>query len=319
MGIDRDVLLRGSYAPTTANKYSKAVNRFAGWCDAVGVMPTTSQQLDRYLSDYFVDLWFKQVGKHEASCTLYGLDMLLPGIKKRLDRSRRSLRGYNRLMPSVARPPLPATVATAIAVWLASTGRFSMAVGVLLSFDCYLRSGELLQVVREDFAMGTDARLGLNEQHRIHIHLRRCKTGRNQGVEVHDNQVKILVRHLLSVTKPGQRVFNFSASTYRRWFHRACSALKLSSDYVPHSLRHGGATRDYLAGKPIQDVMLRGRWSHPKTATHYIQQGRQLMMLQSVPSFVDEIGRTVLTHLADSIILLHALSQNTKVPAWYCR
>jgi hypothetical protein len=58
------------------------------------------------------------------------------------------------------------------------------------------------------------------------------------------DQVKVLLLLLLKQSKPG------------------------------HSLRHGGATHDYLKGMPFDDVMVRGRWAVTKSAVHYIQQGR---------------------------------------------
>ena len=76
-------------------------------------------------------------------------------------------------------------------------------------------------------------------------------------------------------------------------------------------LRHGGATRDYHNGMQLADIMLRGRWQATKSATHYIQQGRQLMMMRYVPSWVDQSGRLPGRYLVVSILL--ALSQNTKV------
>jgi hypothetical protein len=59
----------------------------------------------------------------------------------------------------------------------------------------------------------------------------------------------------------------------------------------------------------IEDVMVRGRWAANKSAVHYIQQGRQLMMLRAVPSFVDWIGRETSSQL---VWALDALSQITK-------
>jgi hypothetical protein len=151
----------------------------------------------------------------------------------------------------------------------------------------------------------------LSHDNRIHIHLRRTKTGSHKGVEVRDGQVKALLLLLLKYSKPGQRLFPWHRSTHLKWFHKCCTSLQLSSDYVHHSLRHGGATRDYLNGMPIADVMVRGRWAATKSAIHYIQQGRQLMMLQSIPPLVDQLGRLAGRSLIVSILM--ALSQNTKV------
>lgn len=314
MAAHSNVLLMGCYAPSTVSKYTAAVNRFASWCDAMGLLPTTYKQLDHALSHYFVDLWFAKASKVEATCTLYGWDMLLPGIKDRLIRARRSIRGYNRLQPSSPHPPMPWTVCVALAIWLTMKGRFSMAVGVLLSFDCYLRVNELLHLVREDFATGSGTRLGMNDDdHRICLNLRRTKTGEYKGVMIRDENVMVLVTLLLKRTQPGQHVFAFHESTYRRWFHRGIVALGVSLDYVPHSLRHGGATRDYHNGMSMADVMQRGRWAVSKSAAHYIQQGRQLMMMRHVPPFVDHFGRVAGRHLAISLLLSTTLSQNTHV------
>ena len=207
---------------------------------------------------------------------------------------------------------MPYTVAVAVAAWLAVNHRkhgFAMAVAVVLSFDCYLRTGELLGLIYEDIATGRDSRLGLDDRDRVHIHLRHTKTGAHKGVEVRDAQVKQLLLMVKRRCKPGQHLFPWHRSTHLKWFKAACADLNLSSDYVHHSLRHGGATRDYLNGISIADVMVRGRWAANKSAVHYIQQGRQLMMLHDVPKLVDKLGRYA---LAGSLIaLFKALSQYT--------
>jgi hypothetical protein len=312
--VSRHILLLGGYGISTQIKYRKAATRFSVWCDSLAVVPRSIRQLDYHLSNYMVDLWLEGRSKSEASCTLYGLDMYLPGIRSKMVMSLRSLRGYTKLQPSVSWPPLPWTAATAMAIWLAANHRhhgLAMAVAVILSFDCYLRTGELLGLLYEDVAVGRDDRLGMDDEERIHIHLRRTKTGAHKGVEVRDRQVKVLLLVLLKQSKPGQKLFPWHRSTHLRWFHRCCAALQLSSDYVHHSLRHGGATRDYLNGMSIDDVMVRGRWAATKSAVHYIQQGRQLMMLQAIPPLVDQLGRLGGRSLVASILI--ALSQHTKV------
>ena len=315
-GVVQDpmVLLRGCYTVATRARYEKAADRFAVWCAirGVNVYPggCSLAQLDYYLSRYMVYLWYACYGKSEAICTFYGIDMFEPGLRHKLPISLRSIRGYNRLCPSTPYPPLPHTAAVVIAAWLALghvKHGYAMAVAMVLSFDCYLRAGELLGLIREDVATGRDRRIGTNDD-RVHIHLRSTKTGAHKGVEVRDAQVKQLLLTLVKRTKHGQRLFPWSHSTHLKWFKTACAALGLSSDYVHHSLRHGGATRDYLNGMAIADVMVRGRWAANKSAVHYIQQGRQLMMLHDIPQHVDSFGRRFAHRL---IPLFAALSQYT--------
>ena len=64
-------------------------------------------------------------------------------------------------------------------------------------------------------------------------------------------------------------------------FKKICAQLGLSYAYVPHSLRHGGATRWHLLRHPIEDILLRGRWSSTKSARRYIQAGRAMLLTTS--------------------------------------
>ena len=83
-----------------------------------------------------------------------------------------------------------------------------------------------------------------------------------------------LIRDLVKNTKPGQFLFPFSAATFRRRFKTACTDLRLSNLYVPHSLRHGGATRyRHVLRWTIENVMERGRWVSTKSARRYVQSG----------------------------------------------
>jgi integrase len=263
--IDPNILLFGCYAPSTRSKYIAAVNRFVSWCGAFDYRPSSVYLLDWYLAKYMVYFSSYDYGRTEATHTLYGLDMLLPGLRYELVWSLRSIKGFTRLKPSQPWAPLPYTITTVIASWLAVTHPkwgFAMATGILLSFDCYLRSSELLNIRYEDVAFGRDARLGLDDDQRVHIHLQHTKTGNNKGVEVRCRHVKILLHHLKRCNKHGDYLFHWSRDTHLRWFHKACSVLSLPTHYVHHSLRHGGATRDYLNGIPIADVMVRGDGQH---------------------------------------------------------
>lgn len=125
------------------------------WCDSNGYVPSSVYTLDYYLAKYLVYLYYAGGGRTEATHTLYGLDMLLPGLRHNLVWSLRCVRGFGRLRPSSPWAPLPYTVAAAIAAWLAVNHdrwgfAIAAAVGILLSFDCYLRSSELLGIHYED-------------------------------------------------------------------------------------------------------------------------------------------------------------------------
>lgn len=251
------------------------------------------------------------MGKAEASAAIYGINMFSPGIKHHIPRTLQSLKGYNRLLPSKQRPPLPWTATVMMAVWLSSRGYLRTAIAILISFDCYLRSGELMQLRYEHIAIGNDPRLGLEDSDRVHIRLPHTKTGDEKGVEVDHPEVKLLAQALKFITRPGDKLLPYSVDTYRRRFKQATAALGLSSLYTPHSLRHGGATRDYLMGKPITDVMAKGRWAASKSAQHYIQMGRQLMMSLEIPESVAVAGQVAVKSIIHTLILARSLPSSS--------
>jgi hypothetical protein len=98
---------------------------------------------------------------------------------------------------------------------------------------------------------------------------------------------------LLADTRRGRFVFPFSAQTLRSRFHQVCAELGLSEQYVPHSLRHGGATRLHLQGVSMEDILLRGRWASTKSARRYVQAGRAQLMAMAVPADLAAAARVL--------------------------
>lgn len=72
-----------------------------------------------------------------------------------------------------------------------------------------------------------------------------------------------------------------------------------------HSLRHGGATHDFIRGMTIEWIMFRGRWASSKSARHYIQSGRAVMLSTAVPAAMAALA----AKLAPRILFLLTLSQ----------
>ena len=275
-------LIEASLAPATLHKYHSAVSDFLSWASAQGDDPSDPDDFDDLLCDYFHYLWDNDLGKTKAHSTLYGILMLQPRLSGRLLLSARALRGWKKLAESRSYPPLTWELTCLIAFRLAMSGHFRHAVATLLGFDCLLRVGELVNIRTQDFADAKDARVGVKSID-MTLRLPVTKTGKNQWVVVQDPAVKSLVRVLLASTPSDSRLFSFSAASFRRRFKNACAALGLSSSYVPHSLRHGGATRCHLQSMRVEDILIRGRWASTKSARRYIQSGRAVLLTMEVP------------------------------------
>jgi integrase len=222
--------------------------------------------------------------------TLYGILNVLPNLNGKLPKSAQAIKGWNKHTPGRSYPPLTWELAVAIAVQMCRSGHYQYGVGVLLAFDCFLRISELCNITKDNIADAGDHRIGTEHKGTL-ISLPTTKTGKNQWVEIRDPSVLTLVRSLVKQLKPKQRLFTFNASTFRRLLHATCHDLGLSPLYVPHSLRHGGATRyRHVLQWSIEDVMQRGRWASSMSARRYIQSGVAMLMTMAAPEAITTAG-----------------------------
>ena len=305
----RSRLRDAAVEPSTRGRYGSAVSAFFSWVRREGRSFSSLREFDGLVVAYLDHLYESREGSGRSygEQTVNGLVFFRPALKPHLHGSRQALRGWKRLSPSVAHPPLTWELAVLIAVTLARRGRPNIALAVVLSFDAYLRAGELARLRFRDVVDGEDARVGSAHKNLITLRLGKTKTGDNQCAEVRDPAVRTLLRSYLA--QPGRRrrskakLFGFSVSTYRRHFNRARDDLGLSSDYVLHSLRHGGATRDHMAGVPLEEILRRGRWASTKSARHYIQSGVALAACCTVPAELGRLAANFARNLVESFAL----------------
>jgi hypothetical protein len=285
--IVNTALQQQAYTPTTLTLYRNAVHSFLAWTDTQHLNISTIPQLDKVLNNYIVHLYQAGQGKATAVKTVYGIIMYMPEANKQLHNTSKSLQGWSRIHRPVSYPPLSWDMCVLISCQLARAGYWNHAVGCLLSFDCYLRVGELCGIQHADVADIGDSRVGSSSPYMC-IRLAHTKTGPNKWVTVRNATVTAFMRSLLASSHAGNHpLFGFSSSNFRDTFKAACVAVGVAHvGYVPHSLRHGGATHDHIHAMPLEDIMLRGRWASNKSARMYIQTGRALLLTQAVPSSV---------------------------------
>lgn len=280
-------LVDASVSSATYQQYRTAVHGFLRWwssTDSVrSAVVSSSDDLDRVVVNYLHVLWSHGKGKQQGKNVLCGLVLFMPRFARRLPWSSRALRGWERLAPSVPHPPMSVTVLRVVALSMARLGWLSSGIGALLAFDCYLRVSELVSLRRSDVALPRDDRLGVDTGSSfVALRIRKTKRALNLWVTVKSPLARVLLLELLPGLGAEDKVFPFTAATFRRRLQRVCRLLGVAP-YVPHSLRHGGATHDHLAGVSIEDIMARGRWASVRSARHYVQAGRALLLGNEVP------------------------------------
>ena len=209
-----------------------------------------------------------------------------------------------RLVPVVSHPPLSWELTVLLSIQLLREGFPLIALGVLLAFDCLLRISELLRLAPEDVVFPGDCRLGVPID-RAMLRLKVTKTGKNQWVPISNPVVVRWLRAVLIRCQSTARLFPFSSSLFRRLFKATVAKLRLPTSIVPHSLRHGGATRLHLSGLPLEDILLRGRWAASKSARTYIQAGKALLLDLNVEGPVAQLASVLAGDLEHTFRMLH--------------
>lgn len=293
---DPKSLLRKKLAASTRRAYRKGAARFCHWAALNSVSVCTVAELDRAFLDFMADFVKEHRGRYRTrvSHALYGLQYAVVGAAKQMPLSTRALLNWASHQPTRSWPPLTWSSTLVIAAVLLQRGKPLMAIMTLISFHCLLRVGEATQLRASDFADANDPRVdsGFRAQAAGAFRLRHTKTGPNQWVVLLDARLAALVRLVVAARGGGDpRLFACSSAQYRREFKAACAAVRLSPDYVPHSLRHGGATHlRVVAGWTVEDIMERGRWQASKSARRYIQQGPAIALAVAVPAQVSQWG-----------------------------
>jgi integrase len=302
-------LLEHSVTRGTYSKYKSAVIQFVEWAVENGEDPQDEDQLDGCLHEYIQWLYDDGGSRSLASNAIAGLGFFIPRLRNFLPIARLALRGWTRLEPVRSHPPLTWELTCLLAGHLSekSPRLARLGIGIILGFDCLLRVSELVNLRTGDVAFIGDERIGVMESKEplppgglpgrkksALVFVRKSKTGKNQWVELHSPEIIQLLRGLVGVTKAGDLLFPYSASVVRGELKAACAFFGLTAGYVPHSLRHGGASwYRRFGGMSVEDVAERGRWASCKSARIYINAGIALLAATKVPSELHLLGVSV--------------------------
>ena len=265
----------------------------------------SSTLIDQRLSEYIDTLFARQGSYDYASQTVFGLIFRCPHLRHQLGESRLRLRGWKRLKQHKSHPPITWELTIVFATTMAKWGRHAEAVATLLAFDCFLRVGEVTRLRYHDVVMPHDPRMGSAHTGMV-VRLARAKTGLNQSVSLESVHVqRALHQYLLAHPfLDNDLIFPFTPSSFRTLIKDVSTSLGLGSiPYVPHSFRHGGATHSHQRGATIEQIMYRGRWVALESARRYIQTARALLIMLTIPSHLNDIGRLLAPHI--DVVLQH--------------
>lgn len=295
-------LRAASVAPSTFKNYSDQLAYFFLWCAHNNHVVASLGQVDMVFEAFLHSFFKARSGRGLALArnAFMALCLFYPKLRPLMPLSRRALKGWEKLAPSVSHPPLSWALTVVLAVKMACQARsvlssFSYSVATLVAWEAYLRVGELCALTIGDvqFLSELDAPVSAGSKPAksssrssvprspvlVSLHLAHTKTGDHQWAHIRSPEVASLfssflkMRKFLAGASGASLVFGFSTSSFRNTMARARDALSLSSDFTPHSLRHGHATHDYESGATVQDIAIRGRWRTLDSLLIYVQSG----------------------------------------------
>eukprot|EP00435_Cladocopium_sp_Y103_P047896 s1161_g14.t1 len=213
--------------PGTLQKYHLSFNKFHDWAVANQFAVESSEDLDAAAAQYLEALWADGFGRSEASYVLAALQFMVPSLRHALPLSWRLMKTWAKHeLPTRAVPlDAPTTLAFAGLFWF--WGETRLALGILVAFDFFLRTGELFTLQRRHVEFfGTSASLQLEQtkSSALKLHSERLLAWADVSVR----SLRLLCRGLL----PGEFLVPGAAAMMGR-VEREVAAASLSSGVGP--------------------------------------------------------------------------------------
>ncbi len=282
-------------------RYAAAVKGFIVFVRGYGDRIDSADDLDYWLAYYAHHAYTTgKPAKGTLQKALAGVEHWFPE-GQRLVLARRCLRGWDRLVPPRPAAPMPRDLVFACAATCCLGGDLAVGVALLVAYDCWLRISEVAGLTPETVVDHRDIADPLGRG--VSVFLPVAKTGRRQAVQIESAEVTALVLAWREATvRTGGGALFPPPDVLRRGLARALAALGADGpewearglSFVWHSVRHGGASRAFLADEnSFPRILIRGRWAAESSARHYIQGGRQMLLSLALPAHVADLARRV--------------------------
>ena len=253
------------------------VRRFDGeWLAEKRYAPTIPSEHDRRGEEYVTHVYDSGLPAYRACNLVAAMELHHPRSMGKWVLTGQAAAGFRKAKPVKHWPPMPAEVVLAAGAILWAWKRGEESLALMLGFHGYLRISDIVYLTRELVVLPGDA-----EGVRASVTIKDAKTGDNQTVFLDSEFVIALVRRQREKAT-GENFFeHLTEKSFREWTKKALTRLGLSEEgYVIHSLRHGGAARDYHHGfRSSAEVKDRGRWVSNRTFREYIDRGKMRLIL----------------------------------------
>lgn len=265
----------------TLRIYKREVAFFFHYFDLHGVsLPRSFAKLDAEVAEYINHLYQEDEAISRAGWLLSGLKRLYPRVRRELAISQQWYNNWCRSHTPHRAMPLTWPIVPAFVGLCLDQKWYHLALLLLTGFIFFLRLGEILALETADFAVDLSEGTVL-----IRIAASKTSPLAQQSLVHHDATLASLTSSLLQLLPPAGRVWPFTATYFRTCFKALTSFFDLGPfNFVPYSIRRGGATYFYIRLGSLDQVVTRGRWKDIATARIYLDDARATLVRMSLPT-----------------------------------
>ena len=263
----------------TRQRYAESLNEFNIFARISLEALLQRADLEAILVSYIEQLWEDGESKTSASYTVAALQFHEPSLKGHLAEAWKLLSLWNKLEQPKRATPLSSSLLLALAGTFLQWRWDRLAWLIIVGFCGLLRTGEMFLLRRCDVVLpkhpGQPAVLFLQD----------TKTAQRnhllwEKVLIHETIGLTALRQLCQNRRGEEFLVDESAPFFRSLWKQVVCHLKLESlNFLPYSLRRGGATSCY----EIDQLLEKGRWKHVATARCYLDQAMMELASLLIP------------------------------------
>lgn len=260
----------------TRGRYSEAFTAFCRF-SGTGLQELSRDvtKIDSLLAEYIEFMWEEGEPKSYANYAVASVQFHIPASRRQLHFSWKLVATWNKLEMPARVTPLSPSMAMSIAGLFYEWGYPSAGHMVMVGFSCFLRTGEMFQIRRQDVVLPASTQQGGI------IFLKDTKGGQRkqlqwEKVTVYEKVALDCLRALCKTKQGGELLLDLSIYRFRAVWKEIVKALKIDHLKVqPYSIRRGGATSAFRQGMSFEELVSRGRWTHIATARIYLDESLQ--------------------------------------------
>ena len=274
-----------SVSPETVVCYQREVDQFSSWCLEQRLplsncrTAASRRKVDGALSKYFTQLYLKGFGVGKLRMLLHGYILLRTDLDGNASRpfplANRQIRAVKKRRPGTSLDPWPEDAVLTLASKMLDRFGLSECMAVLIQYDSYLRTRNLLQIQRMHFSP-PQPHAGPSFCGRFGLKVGTKGTPTKNGTFDHllllGDTKDWFFNALCSFYKslPDGPVWKFDYARYYAMLEQCRLELGLDLDISPHLMRHSAASNDnFLGRRSLDEIQRRGFWLSRRSVAVY--------------------------------------------------